>query len=286
MSYWDDTKNRLEELNTSCDIAMMAYKKIATSRVNMLAIIKPSFYMGQLSVLACDYMRYVDRFLASEERDWGEYVKFILYIREIAKRLVGSVQNFQGPLAQLIAAIDEIHEGERFDEEDDFDEESEPEKLEEPENLDLVSDEKEDRPEDEDGDYSSEELKICREEVYKEHDALKAELRVKLHQADAPPRIVEELARVISDVYLECIQLSREVDRLSRFPDGDIATLMSILIDIQYGVCIEMMKHLFEDIMVEERFHFNPGLLTWTAHFLASFSDKIDQGWKAEETEG
>ena len=284
MSYWKRTKEKLEQMPNGCETTTMVYKKVAASGVNMLSVIKPSFYLGQLSVLASDYMRYVDRFLESDDRDWGEYLKFTLYIREISKRLVVNVQTLNGPLTELITAIEEILEGERIEDED-YGEEKEPEALEEPDNLDMMN---EDGDEDDSGaDEEHEgELKILREELQADYETFKEDLRVKIRSAQVPPRIVNDLSKVIADVYLECIQLLRELERLSRYPEGDLSTLLSILVDIRYGLSTEMKRHLYEDIVVEDQFQFNPGLVTWTAHFLASFSEKINEEWKVDETTG
>ncbi len=280
MSYWQRVRDKLSQAPGGCDVTTMVYKKTAASGVNMLTIIKPSFYLGQLSNLVADYMRFVDRFLASGERDWGEYLKFTLYIREIAKRLVVNVQSIQGPLTELIIAVEELLEGERTEDED-YGDEAEPEEIEEPDSLNLVNDEEGDSRSSEDEPEG--ELKILREELQADYDALREDLRVKIRSAQVPPRVVEELSRVIADVYLECIQLMRELERLSRYPEGDLSTLLSILVDIRYGLSTEMKRHLFEDIVVDDRFMFDPGLVTWTAHFLANFSEKINEEWKVEE---
>lgn len=278
MSFWNDVRKKLKQKTTASDITNEVYKKLASSGVNMLALIKPSFYIGQMSVLTMDFMGYVEKFLAADEGDWGEYLKFILYIRESSKRLLFNTQNLHAPLDNLIRMLEEVLEGEKFSGEDEYEEEPEPEALEEPENVDIedILEEKKDTSEE------VEDISVNREEMFSDYEALKEELRVKLRQADVPEKVYRELANEIADVYQECIQLAKEVYRLSNFPEGDISTLLSILVDIQYGLCYEMKKHLLEDVIVEERFQFNPGLLTWTAFFLAKFSEKINQELKTE----
>jgi hypothetical protein len=102
MTFWNDVRNKLKQKTTACDITVDVYKKIASSGVNMLGIIKPSFYLGQMSVLSLDFLGYVENFLAAEEGDWGEYLKFMLYLRESSKRLLVNVQNLNGPMNSLI----------------------------------------------------------------------------------------------------------------------------------------------------------------------------------------
>jgi hypothetical protein len=247
----------------------------------MLAIIKPSFYIGQLSVLTEEYMSYVERFLDSEDRDWGGYVKFVIYIREISSKLLDEINKLQDPLNKLIHLLEEIYEGEQSNLNDEYDEDLEPEIIEEPDNLEKVLDESEEIEESEQAENIVNDA--SREDMVEDYEELNEELRVKLRQADIPMLVEKELAKVIDDMYLECIQLAKELIRLNRMPDGDIITLMSILVDIQYGMCHEMKRYLMEDIFIEDIFSFEPGILTWTARFLANFSDKINQEWHPEE---
>lgn len=278
MTFWQDLRKQVGERTTSADITMSLYKKMATSGVNMLGIIKPSFYMGQLSVLSFDYIGYVEKFLASEEGDWGEYLKCILYIREIAKRLLVNIQNAQGPLDLLVRQMEELREGENAPTEEEMEEEPEPEVLEKPDEKDLenILEGKEKEPE------SLMEPDISRDDLAQDYENLREELRVKIRNTGTPERVVEELSREIADVYQEAVQFSRELSRLSRCPDGDLHSLMSILVDIQFGLGHEMKKHLFEDILVAEQFEFCPGLLTWSSHLLESISEKVNREWHPE----
>jgi hypothetical protein len=292
MSFWKEKRIDVRHANTSSDTTTLVYRKIAETGVNVLGVMKPSFYTGQIHTLSNDYMSYVEKFLASEDRDWGEYLKFMLYIREIAKKLLRNIEILQLPLNQLIRALEEIYEGESFlSDEDELEEYPEPEELEEPENYGeyLDTDENreihEDKNENTDGQFLA---SISREDFAVDYEHFLDELRFKLRQAEVPLKIEEELAKEIADVYLECVQFSRELVRLENMPEGDLATLMSILVDVQYGITQEMKKHLMEDIVVEDRFSFKPGLLTWTAHFLSHFSEKVNEEWhhKTWQTEG
>ncbi|MFP4496613.1 MAG: hypothetical protein ACLFQV_00250 [Vulcanimicrobiota bacterium] len=272
MSFWTDVRAESRRLRTSSDAAQCIYTKVATSGVNMLSIIKPSFFIGQLSTLAYDYISYVDKFLDVEDRDWGEYLKFVLYIREITKKLSRNITQLESPLNQLIKDVEEIFEGDQLEE--DFDDEPEPEEVDEPENIDdaLSLEPVEDKNE-----YK--EISTDRDELNKDYENLKEELRVKIRPAEVPDRITLELAKEVAEVFLECVQLLKEIRRLEECPEGDLSSLITILIDIRFGLCREMKNHLMEDIQVEDTFTFKPGLLTWTTHFLENFSEKINQEW-------
>ena len=277
MSFWNDLRNDLAERKTASDFTMEVYKKIASSRVNMIAIIKPSFYIGQLSLLSLDFMGYVEKFLNADEGDWGEYLKFILYIRESTKRLLFNVQNLQSPLTELIRMLEEIYEGEKDTSDDGYEDEPEPEDVEKPENVDIDEMLNEEEDKKESPEEETKEVPVSREDMAEDYEALKEELRVKIRQAEVPDRVVNLLSKEIADVYQECVQMQKELSRLAKSPDGDLSTLLSILVDINYGLCYEMKRHLLEDVIVEDRFKFDPGLITWTAHFLADFSDKINE---------
>ena len=276
MSFWNEMREELKSRRTASDVTMEVYQKIAASRVNMIAVIKPSFYIGQLSLLSLDFMGYVEKFLNAEESDWGEFLKFVLYIRESTKRLLFNVQNLQGPLTELIRMLEEIYEGERNSPDEDYEDDLDQEPVEKPENMDLddILSEVDDKKESEDAEPSF--AAVSREEMVEDYEAFMEELRVKIRQSEVPDRVVNELSREIADVYQECVQLRKEIYRLMKVPGGDISTLLSILVDINYGLCYEMKRHLLEDVVVEDCFKFDPGLLTWTAHFLSDFSDKIN----------
>ncbi len=280
MSFWNEMREELKNRRTASDVTMEVYQKIAASRVNMIAVIKPSFYIGQLSLLSLDFMGYVEKFLNAEESDWGEFLKFILYIRESTKRLLFNVQNLQGPLTELIRMLEEIYEGERNSPDEDYEDELDAEPVEKPENMNLddMLNEDDDGKDTEDMEPSY--AAVSREEMVEDYEAFMEELRVKIRQSEVPDRVINELSREIADVYQECVQLRKEIFRLMKVPDGDISTLLSILVDINYGLCYEMKRHLLEDVVVEDRFKFDPGLLTWTAHFLSDFSDKINDELK------
>jgi hypothetical protein len=130
-----------------------------------------------------------------------------------------------------------------------------------------------------------EDVKVSREEMSADYEALREELRVKIRSAEVPEKVVNALSKEIADVYQECIQLAKELYRLKNCPDADVSTLLSILVDIQYGLCHEMNRHLLEDVLIEEQFQFDPGILTWTAHFLAEFSEKFNEEYKSEASE-
>lgn len=280
MSFWNEMRSELKSRRTASDVTMEVYQKIAASRVNMIAVIKPSFYIGQLSLLSLDFMGYVEKFLNAGESDWGEFLKFILYIRESTKRLLFNVQNLQGPLTELIRMLEEIYEGERNSPDEDYEDDLDTEPVEKPANMDLddILSEEDDRKEIEDSEPSL--TAVSREEMAEDYEAFMEELRVKIRQSEVPDRVVNELSREIADVYQECVQFRKEIYRLMKAPEGDISTLLSILVDINYGLCYEMKRHLLEDVVIEDRFKFDPGLLTWTAHFLSDFSDKINDEFK------
>jgi len=278
MTFWEEVRSAVKKQPCSSDVTTSIYKKIATSGVNMLYLIKPSFYIGQLSVLTSDFMSYVEKFLASEDRDWSEYLKFFLYIREISKKLLSNIHSLESPLYQLINSLEEIFEGENTCE-DEIEEEEEPEVMEDIDTVELnrFLNEDDDAVEDTPREKSLLDISFSREEMAEDYERIKKELTAKIKPAlGERSQVIEDFATELACVYQECIQLRKEILRLSDVPDGDIAMMMSILVDIQYGLCDQMKRHIQEDIMVEDRFRFDPGLLSRSAQFLAEFSDKIN----------
>lgn len=308
MSYWNDLRKEVGNKSIASNITRSVYKQVAASGVNMLGIIKPAFYIGHISSLTYEYISYVEKFLQAEECDWGEYLQFALYLREISKKFLTNIENLRWPLNELIRSVEEIFEGERYSSDEEYEEELEPERIEEPGNIEEFLSGEDEEIEAEDEEPPVDDSKLTREELTADYRALKEKLLTKIRQMEDPERgmeefsrkitdvfasrfrssnvCIEELSRKIADVYLECVQLNRELERLQRCPEGDLSTLLSILVDIQFGLCTEMKRHLMEDVIVDESFNFKPGLLTWSSLFLANFSEKINRELQMEETTG
>ncbi|MCL5774399.1 MAG: hypothetical protein M1536_08525, partial [Firmicutes bacterium] len=59
MSFWEEVRAKVLEHTTSSDLTAGLYKKIASTGSNEMAMVKPTYYLGQISVLTMDYMDFV-----------------------------------------------------------------------------------------------------------------------------------------------------------------------------------------------------------------------------------
>lgn len=259
MTYWQEVKQKVIENVSSNDLSETVYRKLATTKTNSFKIVKPSFYIGQLSVETMDFIDIVEKLLRVYEKDWTGLLKGILYLREISKAIHKNIVEASDPLDDMLLEMEDLYGVDEFD--DDDEETEEPEMAEEASIQTEV-----------DVDSSDNTCDILAQDRQK----LEEDLRVLFRTTGCTDIIVDKLAEAISKVYLECIQFTRELTRLSDAPDGDLATILSILIDIQFCLDIQLRYLLYPDIFVEDDLKFKLGLQTWTAHFLSEITEKIN----------
>jgi len=264
-SFWEDIRKRVVQHTTSADVASMIYQKLASTGVQGPAIIKPSFYLGQISVLTMDFMDHVEQLQEIDDRDWAGYLRSVGFLRECARSIVTNIERSSEPLERLITIVEEILEGEEFAALEDEDElEAAAVKAEEVEAADTADD------------VEVEDADVAREEMSAEREALEETLRSKFRNAGFGDETGDQLAKSIGNLYLECVQLAKELSRLSKAPDEDTATAMSILIDLQYGVDSQLRSLLVEDVNVADAEPtFNLGFFTWSALLLSELMDKV-----------
>jgi len=268
---WNDIRNQVQEQLTTASMSAKIYRKIASSKTNSLAIIRPSYYLSHISTLVMDYITFVDRFLAIPEREWESYLTYILYIKDCCRNISVSIREIAEPLEILIENLEEIFESEEFAEETDDMEEEEPSRPPESESAPGEVEPEDSVPADD------ESHEFVRDTYTADRDALEENLRVKLrNEIGISERIGRELAKKLSEAYLECIQYLRSQKRLLKSPDGDVSSILSILIDMQYGLEDQMRRLLLEDFFIEDLPSYTPGLNTWIAHFLDELTEMIN----------
>ena len=267
---WNDIRNQVQDQVTTAELSAKLYKKIASSKINTLAIIRPSYHLSHISTLVMDYITFVDRFIEIPERQWDSYLTHILYIKDCCRSISVSIREIAEPIEILIENLEEIFESEEFAEDNgDYDEE-----MEEPSEA---SSESSSEPEREESASDDENQEIVRETLTSDRELLEENLRVKFrNEIGISERIGKELAKKLSEVYLECIQYLRSRTRLLKSPDGDVSTILSILIDMQYGLDDQMRRLLLEDFFIEDLPSYTPGLNTWIAHFLDELTEMIN----------
>jgi hypothetical protein len=267
MSFWEELRAKILEHTTASDIAANIFEKLASSKANEILLIRPSYYLSQLSVLTMDYINYVERLLNVEDEDYAEFLKVMLYLRENAHSISNNIKEISEPLELAIQVLEESYEGETFEEEVEEEEELEAVETEELEPKEEEEAEEEEKPAEE----------ALREDFSADRDGLEESLKVKLRTAKASDRVVEEISRCLADIYLECVYLEKGLAQLDELAPGDLAGLLAILVDLQYGLDFQLRSLLIEDIFVEESPIFNPGFLTWSSHFLQEVTEAMGE---------
>ncbi|MDQ7824202.1 MAG: hypothetical protein RDV48_15475 [Candidatus Eremiobacteraeota bacterium] len=264
---WEEIKKKVAEQVSTADISAKIYKKVATTKINSLAIIRPSYYISHVSSLVTDYINFVDRFLQIPESEWESHLKYILYLKDTCRTISLTIREVSEPLEILIENLEEAFESEEYNEEEE-EEEEEPSAEESAPSTSKPAEESTSHDETQD---------LMREAFTADREALEENLRVRLRDdVRISEQVSKKLAKKISEVYLECIQFLRSRMRLEKAPDGDVSSIISILIDIQYGLDDQMRKLIFEDFFIEDMPSYTPGLNVWIAHFLDEITEMIN----------
>lgn len=237
------------------------YKKFSCYHLNEFSMIKPSYYLSEILLKVLDMINLMNRFLCMTEKDYGEAFKIILCIKENAKTLNGLIDNADRPLEFLIQDLEEYFEGEEFD---DFEEENENEDIDESIEEELKKADKNHTEK-----YSIQVKGLNRDEVNEIQYKISKKFTAKLNELEAEKWLVESFSANLSGLYVELVLLYRDILSIMELPENeDIADILSILVDIQFGLSEQVKKLLVEDIYESEEINFEPGLFTYTAHFL------------------
>ena len=258
---WEEIKNKAKKYSKVSDLALDIYKKISSCGVNQFFSIKPTFYLGAAYSSAMDYINYTEKFLTAKEKDFSEFFKLMLYLRECSKSMLAYIKNLSEPLEFLIQHLEEIYEGEENEEYEEYEEDEE---------IEETNKYNEKIAEDEGKTYS-------REDFAKQKDELAEKLRLKLKEVCGSENLTHALSNVMSLIYLECAQFIREASRLNGANDADIDTILTILVDIQFGLEVQLKSLITEDMTKDEDYNFNLGFLVWSAHFLNELTNNLNK---------
>lgn len=261
--FWETYRNRVLSNNTAADTASMVYQKVASTGVMPPAITRPAYYIGHVSTLLMDFVNHVERMLNLPDDNTTGLLRSVAFLRETCRSIRHDIYQVADPLERVLTMLEDVLEGEELaalEDETDLDAT--------PEQAALVADTR--------AAEQQEEEEIEREALAPQRENLEESLRVKLRKGDFSDQVINEVAKAISSVYLECVQFARELDRLSACSDEDTSTIMSVLMDMQYGLDTQLRALLMEDIDTND---FEPsyrlGFFVWTAHLSAELMDKI-----------
>jgi len=269
---WEDIRKKVSAQATAAMLSEKIYKKITSTKINSLAIIRPSYYISHISEQMMDYITFVDRFLIIPEREWESYLRLMLHIKDCCRSISMSILQMTEPLEILIENLEEAFESEEFAEDtDDMIEEEEPSApLSEEEKTSLKATAESPHP-------KEESHELVREAYTSDKEVLDENIRVKLRdEVGISDSIAKELAKKLSDVYLECVHYLKSLIRLENAPDDDVSSILSILIDMQYGLDDQLRRLLMEDFFIEDLPSYSPGLNTWIAHFLDELTEILN----------
>lgn len=242
MSFWNELRQQVRERTTAGDITYELYERIAATGVSEIALIQPTFQLGQFSTLSHDFMDMTEKLLTVPAGDVGRGLRAILYLRETARTMVRLIRYSSDPLESLMQYLDEIY-SEGFEE--------------------SAGEEEEEHVHDE---HCGHEMAEEEDELAEDRDKLCEDLRVKLRELRLTDGVVKELSARIADVYRGCVRFTRDLKELSATEPTDLEAFLPVLADMQFVIDFELRRLLIEDVFLEEKPTFTTGLMPWISH--------------------
>lgn len=243
MSFWEQLRQQVRERTTAGDITYELYERIAATGVAEIALIQPTFQLGQFSVLSHDYMDMTEKLLSVPAGDVGRGLRAILYLRETARAMARLVRHSSDPIESLMQYLDEIYSSGLEEEDEEVEEEV------------HVHDE-----------HCGHEHAEEEDELAEDRDRLCEDLRVKLREIRLGDGVVKELSSRIADVYHECVRFQRDLKELSETEPTDLEGFLPVMADLQFVLDFHLRRLLLEDVFLEEKPTFTTGLMPWISH--------------------
>jgi len=260
--FWDAYRNRVLSGTTAADAACMIHQKVASTGVMLPAITRPAHYLGHMSTLTADFVNHVERLIETPVESSAMLLRSVAFLRETCRHMRYDITCVADPLERLLTMLEDVIEDEETVEREDADIEASPETVAAAANARAAAEQDEEE--------------IEREALFPNRDRLEEALRVRLRANDFSESVIVETSRAIGSVYLECVQFARELERLSNTADEDTSAVMSVLMDMQYGLDSQLRGLLMEDIDTSD---FEPtyrlGFFVWTAHLVAELMEKM-----------
>ncbi|MBQ7568050.1 hypothetical protein IJT17_04520 [bacterium] len=256
MSFWEQIRQEVRERTTTGDVSTELFDTIMNTGVSSVAVIQPTFYLGRFFILCCDFMDFVEKFLAGSSEADG-VLRNILYIRETASTMGRCIRNVAEPMDGLMNFLDPIYEKSYMCHEFE-------DCMCEDENCSHDHEE-----DDDDEDLDDEFMAEC--------TAMSGEIKEKLIESGVTERVSSELAQRLAQTYSCCVTYVRELRTLHKAePAQDISVIMVSLIDLQYIMDTKLRRLLLEDVFMEESPAFSTGLMPWISHSVEELVRKVD----------
>ena len=254
MSFWDDTRESVNERTATGDISTELFKTIIGFGLDPIMLVQPTFYMGRSYILCYDYMDYVEKLLKCEPGEKNTF-QYLLYLRETIAVFGRCVKNAVGPIEEVLSAMDDILE-KKIRELGDIDDS-------EPEELCGLADSSDDEEDD---------------EFKTERESMASELQAKLKMSNLSDKISYELSLRLAAMYECCVfyvGLFKELT--SADIAGETVMLMEICVEIQHILDTKMRHLLLEDVFLENASSFKTGLNPWISHALGELINNINR---------
>lgn len=259
--FWEAYRNRVLANTTAADAASTIYQKVASTGVMQPAITRPAYYLGRMSTLMMDFVDHVERLLNTPDKQHAALLRSVAFLRETCRSIRYDILQVADPLERLLTMLEDVVEGEELADMEDAGLEATVQDAVAAANSQASA--------------QQDQEEIEREGLTPNRESLEEAIRVKLRASDFSDQVISEVASAIGGIYLECVQFARELDRLSSCPDEDTSTIMSVLMDMQYGLDTHLRGLLMEDIDTSD---FEPsyrlGFFVWTAHLVYELVEK------------
>ncbi|HEY4001241.1 MAG TPA: hypothetical protein VGO93_20385 [Candidatus Xenobia bacterium] len=230
MPFWEDIRERLREKNSSTTLSESLHAKLKGLGIDGMLVARATHQLAGISTLSGEYVDYIERLL--EDGDKHKLSTLLTCARESGVRLMRLIDDMGLGFEQLIGAVEMAPDLRSDEDEEDTEENADREPLTEP---------------------TSE---------------LRQALESKLDETGVNHRISHPLARSLADMYAECIQFNRELDRLLAVAADDYDELLAVLLDLQFGFDEQMRQALSDVIGSDESLGCTVGLLSWGALYL------------------
>lgn len=259
MVNWNQIREKILSYKTPIDLTERLYSKIASCGCPKELIIKPSFYFGLAFEQMVDFVKITERILKLNPSQTDALLRYIFYLRESCTNIYFSVRQLDRSLDNLVDSLDELYFTETaclMDELINAKEEAE----ENDENDDTVK-------------------KALRQNLAVNTKLLFTNLKNKLLEFNLSENTSHQNARLITNIYLECILYYNSMKQLLVSLDKDITGILKSLVNIQDGLQWKQRALLHDELYAFEEVHFNVSVMTWSSHLIRELIeiDKIKQ---------
>ncbi len=232
---WEEVRQRVLAQPRSGQTVETLVARLRDAGVDGLLPVRSLCHLVTVANLTADFMDYVERLGNGSGKT--HVAGMLLCLRESGRTLFRTLDDMSMGLEQLVSALE-----------------------------DQLLPELQNQP---DRDDEGVEDSAEREALQASTEALQAGLANRLASEGFPHGQTQPLARCMAESYAECVQFHRELERLGTVPAADLEAVMSVLLDLQYSVDVQLRRLLNDDVATDGGHAFSVGLLNRVASFLS-----------------